>query len=409
MGKLSNKRIVLGITGGIAAYKSAELTRLLKKAGAEVRVVMTQSALEFITPLTLQALSGNPVHTELFDLETEAAMGHIELARWADAIVIAPTSANTIARLAMGRGDDLLSTLCLATEAPVLIAPAMNHKMWSNPATQDNLATLSKRSIKIIGPASGEQACGETGVGRMEEPEKILLATERLFLNQLLAGQHVVITAGPTREPIDPVRYISNHSSGKMGYAIARAAREAGAQVTLISGPVSIEPPDGVNVEFVETAEQMLEACKQAATSAQVFIATAAVADYRVIDRLSQKKKKTSGTWNLELTRNPDILAEMAAIETLFSVGFAAETHNLLEYAKDKLKRKGLGMIAANLVGEGRGFGQDENALEVLTRNGKHISLPIQDKQKLASSLVKLIAEALPNNDNIIDLHHAKN
>jgi phosphopantothenoylcysteine decarboxylase/phosphopantothenate--cysteine ligase len=409
MGKLSNKRIVLGISGGIAAYKSAELTRLLKKAGAEVRVVMTQSAQEFITPLTLQALSGNQVHTQLFDLETEAAMGHIELARWADAIVIAPGSANTIARLAMGRGDDLLSTLCLATEAPVLIAPAMNHKMWSNPATQDNLATLSKRSIHIIGPASGEQACGETGVGRMEEPEKILLATERLFQNLLLAGQHVVITAGPTREPIDPVRYISNHSSGKMGYAIARAAHEAGARVTLVSGPVSIESPDGVNVKFVETAEQMLEACKQATSSAQVFIATAAVADYRVIDRLSQKQKKTSGTWSLELTRNPDILAEMAAIETLFTVGFAAETQNLLEYAKDKLKRKGLDMIAANLVGEGRGFGQDENALEVLTRNGMHISLPVQDKQKLARSLVKLIAEALPNNDNIIDLHHAKN
>lgn len=409
MGKLTDKHIVLGISGGIAAYKSAELTRLLKKAGAKVRVVMTRSAQEFITPLTLQALSGHPVHTELFDLQTEAAMGHIDLARWADAIVIAPASANTVARLAMGLGEDLLSTLCLATEAPILLAPAMNHKMWNNPATQDNIATLESRGMKLVGPASGEQACGETGPGRMEEPEEIIHTIENLFSTQLLSGQHIVITAGPTREPIDPVRYISNHSSGKMGYAIARAAREAGARVTLISGPVSIQAPEGVNLVQVETAEEMFASSQRAIQDAQVFIATAAVADYRIDKPLIQKQKKTGGEWHLELTRNPDILAEIAKNEHVFTLGFAAETQNLIEYARDKLKRKNLDMIAANLVGDGRAFGQDENALEVLCKNGRHESLPMQSKSKLALALVKLIAEELNKNDNIIDLQHAKN
>jgi phosphopantothenoylcysteine decarboxylase / phosphopantothenate---cysteine ligase len=408
MSTLIRKHIVLGISGGIAAYKAAELTRLLRKAGAEVRVVMTRGAQEFITPLTLQALSGNPVHTELFDLEAESAMGHIDLARWADMILIAPASANVMARLAQGSADDLLSTLCLASEAPILLAPAMNRMMWDNPATQENRRILEQRGFRLIGPASGEQACGEIGKGRMEEPEMLLSALEAHFHTGSLAGKKVVITAGPTREAIDPVRYISNRSSGKMGYALAQAAQEAGAIVTLISGPVQLEAPSGVQRNMVETAQQMLEACMSMMDGCALFIATAAVADYRIATPLAQKQKKNDETWNLELTRNPDILARIAALpDAPFTLGFAAETEQLEDHARAKLSRKGLDMIAANLVGEGLAFDQDDNALEVFWANG-HRSLPRQPKERLARALIDLAAERLNHNNKIIEIHHAK-
>jgi phosphopantothenoylcysteine decarboxylase/phosphopantothenate--cysteine ligase len=409
MSMLTRKHILLGISGGIAAYKAAELTRLLRKADAEVRVVMTRGAQEFITPLTLQALSGNPVHTELFDLEAEAAMGHIDLARWADAILIAPASANLMARLARGNADDLLSTLCLASEAPILLAPAMNRVMWNNPATQENRRLLEQRGIELLGPASGEQACGETGKGRMEEPEILLSALEAHFQTGALAGRKVVITAGPTREAIDPVRYISNRSSGKMGYALAQAAQEAGAVVTLISGPVQIDTPAGVQCIMVETAQQMLEACMNAVEDCEIFIATAAVADYRMAHPLEQKQKKTEDALRLELTRNPDILARIAALpDGPFTLGFAAETEHLEEYARAKLNSKGLDMIAANLVGEGLAFDQDDNALEVFWANGNR-SLPRQSKDRLARALIVLIAERLNHKNKIIDIQNAKN
>jgi len=409
MSTLTHKHIVLGISGGIAAYKAAELTRLLSKSGAEVRVVMTQGAQEFITALTLQALSGNPVHTELFDLEAEAAMGHIDLARWADLVLVAPASANTMSRIAHGRADNLLSTLCLATEAPLMLAPAMNRVMWDNPATQENRRLLEERGIALLGPASGEQACGETGQGRMEEPETLLRAVESHFQTGQLAGMKVVITAGPTREAIDPVRYISNRSSGKMGYALAQAASEAGAQVTLISGPVHLEPPKAVQCILVETAEEMLQASLEAVKDSQIFIATAAVADYRVARPAAQKHKKHQTTWSLELTQNPDILAQVAQRPVApFTVGFAAETENLDEYARGKLTRKKLDMIAANQVGRGLAFDQDDNALEVYWPEG-HESLPMQSKPRLARALISLIAQQLNLSDNIIDIQHAKN
>jgi phosphopantothenoylcysteine decarboxylase/phosphopantothenate--cysteine ligase len=409
MSTLTRKHILLGISGGIAAYKAAELTRLLRRAGAEVRVVMTRGAQEFITPLTLQALSGNPVHTELFNLEAEAAMGHIDLARWADAILIAPASANFMARLAQGSADDLLSTLCLASEAPKLLAPAMNRVMWDNTATQENRLILEQRGIKLLGPASGEQACGETGKGRMEEPEILLTALEAHFHTGSLAGKKVVITAGPTREAIDPVRYISNRSSGKMGYALAQAAQEAGAIVTLISGPVHIEAPAGIERIMVETAEQMLEACMCVIESCDLFIATAAVADYRIAQSLAQKQKKSDKTWNLELTRNPDILAYIAALpKAPFTLGFAAETERLEDHARAKLSKKGLDMIAANHVGEGLAFDQDDNALEIFWAN-EHRSLPRQPKDRLARALIALVAERLHHSNQIIDIHHAQN
>jgi phosphopantothenoylcysteine decarboxylase/phosphopantothenate--cysteine ligase len=409
MSTLTRKHILLGITGGIAAYKSAELTRLLRKAGAEVRVVMTRGAQEFITPLTLQALSGNPVHTELFDLEAEAAMGHIDLARWADAILIAPASANFMARLAHGSADDLLSTLSLASEAPILLAPAMNRVMWDNPATQENRRIIEQRGIKLLGPAAGEQACGETGQGRMEEPDILLGALETHFNTGSLAGRQVVITAGPTREAIDPVRYISNRSSGKMGYALAQAAIEAGASVTLISGPVHLETPAGAQCIMVETTMQMLEACMSVIDGCDLFIATAAVADYRIAHPLAQKQKKNDETWSLELTPNPDILAAVAALpHAPFTLGFAAETERLEEHARAKLAKKGLDMIAANQVGAGLAFDQDDNALEVFWSNG-HRSLTRQPKGRLARALIALTAERLNHNNKIIDIHHAQN
>jgi len=412
MNNLTNKRILLGVTGGIAAYKSAELVRRLREQGAEVRVVMTRGACEFITPLTMQALSGREVHTELLDHTAEAGMGHIELARWCDVILVAPASANFIARLAHGMADDLLSTLCLATTAPVVIAPAMNQQMWMNNATQENIATLGQREIRIVGPAEGSQACGEIGPGRMLEAEQLILETSQLFSTGLLAELRIVVTAGPTREAIDPVRYITNHSSGQMGYAVARAAAEAGADVTLVSGPVSIEPPRQVRYISVETAGQMRDAVMSDIITSDIFVAAAAVADYRCADIAGQKIKKKSEDLQLLLQKNPDILAEVASLpQGPFTVGFAAETENLLDNARIKLQNKKLDMIAANQVGEGLGFNADENELQVFWQAGnqgqnnqtgknqtqeelvlKHQTLERAPKEKLARKLIKVIA-----------------
>lgn len=389
---LTGKHILLGVSGGIAAYKTAELTRRLRDAGAEVRVVMTEGATRFITPLTLQALSGNPVRVSLWDEEHEAAMGHIELARWADAILIAPASADVMARLAAGMADDLLTTLCLASEAPLFLAPAMNRVMWSHPATQANTATLRTRSVTLLGPASGGQACGETGEGRMLEPLELVDQLQRHFSTGLLAGQRVVITAGPTREAIDPVRYISNRSSGRMGYALAEAARDAGAEVVLVSGPTSLPPPAGIKRINVESALAMREAVMDA-MPCDVFIGTAAVADYRPSEVAPGKIKKTADELSIELVKTPDILSEVAArSDRPFTVGFAAETDHVLDYARNKLVRKNLDMIAANRVGEGLAFDQPDNALTVLWADGQ-AELPQADKRLLATQLIQLIAQ----------------
>lgn len=397
MNHLINKRILLGVTGGIAAYKSAELVRRLRDQGAEVCVVMTRSACEFITPLTMQALSGRTVHTELLDDAADSGMSHIELARWCDVVLVAPASANFIARLAHGLADDLLSTLCLATTAPVVIAPAMNQQMWSNSATQENVATLGKREIKIVGPAEGSQACGEVGPGRMLEPEKLLQAAGQLFSTGLLADLKMIVTAGPTHEAIDPVRYITNYSSGRMGYAVARAAAEAGANVTLVSGPVTIEPPYQVRHISVQSAHQMRDAVMSGITGSDIFVAAAAVADYRCADVAVQKIKKKSDDLSLLLQKTPDILAEVAGLpQAPFTVGFAAETENLLDNARLKLENKNLDMIAANQVGEGLGFNVDENELQVFWQTGSqtlnHQILERAPKERLARQLIQVIA-----------------
>ena len=393
MSSLANKRIVLGVTGSIAAYKSAELVRRLRDAGARVRVVLTAGGAKFITPLTLQALSGQPVHQHLLDAETEASFGHIELARWADAILIAPASANSIARLARGQADDLLTAVCLATNTMVAIAPAMNHRMWAHAATQDNVKTLVQRGVNIFGPAVGDQACGETGPGRMLEADALVAALSGLFKPGTLSGRRVLITAGPTHEAIDPVRFIGNRSSGKMGFAMARAAQEAGAQVILISGPVALEAPEGVTRIDVRSAQQMHDAVLRYALNSDIFIATAAVADYRPKLAASEKIKKTRKELTLDLVRNPDILAAVAGLNTtLFTVGFAAETHDLERNAQEKLLAKSLDMIAANQVGPQQGFEQDDNALLVLWRGGQQ-ALALAQKSVLARALIELIAQ----------------
>ncbi|HID82980.1 MAG TPA: bifunctional phosphopantothenoylcysteine decarboxylase/phosphopantothenate--cysteine ligase CoaBC [Chromatiales bacterium] len=390
---LENKQILLGVTGGIAAYKTAELTRLLTRAGASVRVVMTRGAQAFVTPLTFQALSGEPVRTELLDPKHEAAMGHIELARWADLILVAPATASFIERLATGRADDLLSTLCLASASPIMLAPAMNQQMWQQQATQDNVQILLKRDIKIIGPAEGDQACGDVGPGRMLEPQKILQLAEQHFHTGALAGKRIMITAGPTREPIDPVRFLSNRSSGKMGYALAQAAVEAGATVTLITGPVNLTTPRSVKRINVETAEAMRAAVFETIDRSDIFIATAAVSDYRPVTAAEQKIKKSAEHLTLELLPNPDILAEVAALEKPpFTVGFAAETESLEKHAQAKLQRKKLNMIAANPVNDNQGFDQDENQLAVFWSDGEQ-RFPLTTKYKLARQLISLIAE----------------
>ncbi len=349
LASLANKRILLGITGGIAAYKCAELTRLLVKAGADVRIVMTQAATEFITPLTMQALSGHKVHLDLLDVDAEAGMGHIELARWPDLILVAPGSADFMARMCAGQAGDLLTTLLLATRAAVAIAPAMNQGMWLNAATQNNLQTLTQRGYHMFGPADGSQACGETGPGRMMEPADLAVCCANMFDAGLLAGLHITITAGPTREAIDPVRFISNHSSGKMGYALAAEAVQAGARVTLISGPVRLKVPDRVHCIGVTTAEEMLTASQQAAVSTDVFIGVAAVADYRPVDVSNIKIKKSADTLQLNLVRNPDIIGTLAKmVNRPLMVGFAAETHQIEKNGREKLLRKNLDMLFAN-------------------------------------------------------------
>lgn len=405
MSDIKNKQILIGISGGIAAYKTAELVRTLKKKGAEVRVCMTKAACEFITPLTLQALSGNPVHTDLLDPQAEAAMGHIELARWADLILIAPATADLMAKLAHGMANDLLTTVCLATQSPIHLAPAMNRVMWANPATQANAETLKQRGFFLHGPAVGDQACGETGAGRMLEALELADLVENTLsdsvlnsiLKKPLENKHVLITAGPTREAIDPVRFISNRSSGKMGYAIAKAARDLGAKVTLISGPVALDAPQGVERILVESAKQMHQHTLQQAQSADIFIATAAVSDYSPKKSADQKIKKTKKTMHLELEFNPDILFDTShQYPDLFTVGFAAETENLIQHAEDKLKRKKLDMVIANTVGENKGFEQDTNQVEIIWKDGQ-LSLPEQSKQTLAEEIMRFVTQRYSN------------
>lgn len=390
---LAGRRILLGVTGGIAAYKAAELTRRLKEAGAEVRVVMTAHAREFVTPLTFQALSGNEVRSELFDAAHEAAMGHIELARWADAIVVAPASANLLAKLAQGAADDLLSTLCLASDRPLALAPAMNRLMWAHAATQDSVRVLSARGVHLLGPGSGDQACGEIGDGRMWEPAQIRDALADLLNRGPLKGVHAVVTAGPTREPLDPVRYLSNRSSGKMGYALAQALAQLGARVTLVSGPTALPTPHGCVRVNVESAAQMLEAALSAAADAQMFIGAAAVADYRPAQMATSKIKKSERDFSLALTRTEDVLARVrAAHPKLFMAGFAAETEELERHARGKLAAKGLQLVAANLVSEGRAFDRDDNALSLYWEGGQR-ELPQASKADLARTLAAVLAE----------------
>lgn len=386
----------MGVSGGIAAYKAAELVRLFRKNGAEVRVVMTHAACEFVTPLTFQALSGNPVHTELLDSDQEQSMGHIHLARWADCLVIAPATANRLAKMAQGHADDLLSTLYLAAQCPVWIAPAMNQAMWAHPTTQRNVQSLHLDGVQFIGPASGDQACGETGLGRLAEPEVICQTVLGPQTIAPLQGIKLLITAGPTREALDPVRFITNRSSGKMGYALANAALAAGADVTLISGPVNIPAPAVQQLIQVESAQEMYDAVMAQLPLQAIVIGCAAVADYRPAHPADQKIKKTDHTLHsvLELTRNPDIIATVAASsESPFTVGFAAETQDVENYARSKLQSKGLDMIAANQVGlsEG-GFDSDQNALTVFWSGGEQ-HLNMTDKQTLAKQLLALIIE----------------
>ncbi len=388
--------VVLGITGGIAAYKAPDLVRRLRERGAEVQIVMTSSAEEFVTGTALQAVSGRPIRSNLWDKEAEAAMSHIELARWADVVLIAPATAEVMARIVSGGAPDLLTTICLATEAPIALAPAMNHVMWSNPATQSNREVLEQRGVHILGPGIGSQACGETGAGRMLEPDAIAATVFSLTGGKgdgLLEGRKVVVTAGPTREAIDPVRYITNRSSGKMGYAIASAAAAQGANVVLVSGPVYLSEPPGVDVVHVESAEQMFAATHTAIIDADIFIGAAAVADYRPVAAVDQKIKKTNEAMSLELVRCPDILASVANLDNApFTIGFAAETENVIEYARGKLAKKNLDMIIANRVGRDCGFDRDDNAATALW-NGGEKSFPTSSKIDLARNLIELATE----------------
>ena len=398
MARLFNRNFIIGVTGSIAAYKAAELTRSLIHEGANVRVIMTEGACEFITPLTLQALSGHEVHTDLLDTGAEAAMGHIELARWADAFLIAPASADSIARLVQGRADDLLGACALATPAPIFVAPAMNQEMWAKQATQDNVQTLVSRGISMLGPSSGSQACGDVGAGRLLEPDDIVSAVVKHLSTGVLSGRHVVITAGPTREPICPVRYISNRSSGKMGYALAEACINAGAKTTLISGPVSCEPPTGAAVIDVETTQQMFDASMAAAATADIFIGTAAVVDFKPAT-VSDRKIKRSGikAMDLSLVPNPDIIASVAASEARpqLVVGFAAETHDVQLYARKKLASKSLDFIFANDVSDQSiGFNSEQNA-GVLIGKDTDITMPMSSKRVLAESIINELSKVL--------------
>jgi phosphopantothenoylcysteine decarboxylase/phosphopantothenate--cysteine ligase len=393
-GGLTGVHVLLGVSGGIAAYKGAEVVRRLRDAGADVRVVLTENAARFVTPLTFQALSGNTVRTSLWDESAEAAMGHIELARWADEIVIAPATADILARLSQGRADDLLTTLCLATAAPVTVAPAMNQQMWANAATQANLAVLRERGVRVLGPASGGQACGEFGSGRLLEADEIVARLRALRTPRELEGVRFLVSAGPTFEDIDPVRFIGNRSSGRMGFAVAQAAAQAGASVTLIAGPVSLPTPARVRRIDVRSAREMRDAVLAEVPAADVFVSAAAVGDFRPEQIAPQKLKKTSQTSVLELAlvQNPDILAEVAALaQRPFVVGFAAETENVEDYARAKLERKKLDLIAANEVGVGLGFECADNALLLLWPGGRE-QLERADKGELARALIGRIA-----------------
>ena len=394
MASLPNRRIVLGVAGGIAAYKSADLVRRLREHDFEVQVVMTAAARAFVTPLTFQAVSANPVHCELLDEQAEAGMGHIELARWADLLLIAPATADVLARLAHGLAGDLLTTLCLATPAPLVVAPAMNQQMWRSSATRANVRTLVERGVEILGPAEGDQACGDVGPGRMLEPAAIAERIAARIRNGALEGLGVLVTAGPTRESLDPVRYLTNHSSGRMGFAVAGAAAEAGARVSLVSGPTELATPRGLERIDVCSAEDMYAETMARAPDCDIFIAAAAVADYRPARRADRKIKKSDGDATLELVRTPDIVASVAALpDRPFTVGFAAETESVQSNARDKLERKGLDMIAANRVGlPDRGFAAENNALCVLWRNGSR-DLALAPKTELARTLIRIVAE----------------
>ncbi|MFA0163566.1 bifunctional phosphopantothenoylcysteine decarboxylase/phosphopantothenate--cysteine ligase CoaBC [Vibrio splendidus] len=396
---LAGKKILLGISGGIAAYKCAELTRRLIERGAQVQVVMTNAAKEFITPLTMQAVSGRPVSDSLLDPAAEASMGHIELAKWADLVLLAPATADLIARMTAGMGNDLLTTLVLATDAPVAVSPAMNQQMYSHPATQENIATLKRRGCEIWGPAAGEQACGDVGMGRMLEPMQLVHRCEDFFQPKPLAGRSVLITAGPTREAIDPVRYITNHSSGKMGYALAEAAAKQGATVTLISGPVSLATPNKVNRIDVDSAQQMFDAVSTNAAQHDIFISCAAVADYRPQSIADQKLKKVDGKddMTIQMVKNPDIVASVASMTEgrPFTVGFAAETQDVEKYARGKLERKNLDMICANDVSvEGQGFNSSSNELHLYWKDGDK-SLPLDSKDTLGFQILDQIQQLI--------------
>ena len=395
---LNGQKILLGITGGIAAYKCAELVRLLVKAGAQIRVVMTKSARQFVTPMTLQTLSGNPVRQELFELSEENEIGHIELARWPDLILVAPATANFLAELAQGKASDLLTTLCIAAEGKIALAPAMNQAMWANSATRENVGHLKSRGVAIWGPAEGEQACGETGEGRMLEPVDLLTELTASLLDPVLADKKILMTVGPTHEPIDPVRFIGNRSSGKMGFAIADSLSRVGAKVTMVCGPVEQPTPRNASRTDIQTAEQMANAVKNEIDDCDIFIATAAVADYRVKNTSNQKIKKNEQNMTLELEPTEDILAWVAELNPApFTLGFAAETEKLLEFASEKKQRKGVNMIAANLVGKASGgFGDEQNALSVICDDGI-VDIPMQAKASLADNLVALLSDKYKN------------
>ncbi|MBA5762830.1 bifunctional phosphopantothenoylcysteine decarboxylase/phosphopantothenate--cysteine ligase CoaBC [Vibrio sp. 404] len=399
MQTLAGKKILLGISGGIAAYKCAELTRRLIERGAQVQVVMTKAAKEFITPLTMQAVSGRTVSHSLLDPAAEASMGHIELAKWADLVLLAPATADLIARVAAGMGNDLLSTLVLASDAPIAVSPAMNQQMYCNQATQENIATLKRRGMHIWGPAAGEQACGDVGPGRMLEPMQLVALCEQFWGEKPLQGKSILISAGPTREAIDPVRYISNHSSGKMGFALAQAAHSLGANVKLVSGPVSLATPQGCERVDVESALEMHQAVMDNASQHDVFISCAAVADYRPETVADNKLKKTddSDAMTVTMVKNPDIVASVAAMteNRPFTVGFAAETQNVKQYALSKLTRKNLDMICANDVSQqGQGFNSNDNAITVYWQEGEQ-SLTLASKQQIAQQILQIIADKL--------------
>jgi len=390
--QLTNKHILVGICGSIAAYKGGEVVRELRRQGAEVRVIMTSGALEFVTALTFQALSGHPVYSKLLDETSEAGMGHIELARWADAILIAPASANFLARLVQGRADDLLSAVCLARSTPLAIAPAMNHKMWANSATQKNISDLTQNDIILIGPDSGDQACGENGPGRLLDPIEIVSQTSQLFKTSVLSGKTIMITAGPTREALDPVRYLSNYSSGKMGFSLAQAVVEQGGECLLIAGPVALDTPEKVVRIDVESAQQMQQAVMERISSCDIFIGCAAVTDYRPLNIAEQKIKKTSQVLTLELHPNPDIISAVSEQTSTFTVGFAAETAQLEQHAQQKRQSKNLDMIIANWVNRAdQGFNSDNNAVTAYWSEGQQ-EFPLQRKTQLARQLVDLIA-----------------